>query len=140
MRRPFYVVRRWLAEIVEACPDKLAYHIRQILLVYPVIFGQVRPTAVLYVIRRRLHIGVLSHRFALYWEFVHPTRANSRGCLTTQQQALWQFLIGFLVLKRTVIKTYQLHSSCHIVAQDVVRSVHTIAHRACRVELLYDAL
>ena len=105
-----------------------------------IIFGQIRPSAVFYVIRRSLMVGIFLHGTAGNRQFVHTARADRRSRLAAQNNLLWELLIILLILVRTIVESGYIHHGSHIVIYHGVGSIHALSDRACRVFTVADVL
>ena len=85
---PIAVVGSGFAEIVEACPDKLANHPRFVILQEPVLLGDVGPPAGFGVVTGALAVIVGFAVETANGELIHAARGNGRGRLAAQHVAL----------------------------------------------------
>ena len=106
----------------------------------PVVFGQVRPSAVFHIVWWRLMVVILLHGLTRHREFIHTARADSRSCLTAQNNLLRQLLIVFGILVGTIIESGYVHSSRHIIVDYSIWSIHTLSDRTGRVFAMTDIL
>ena len=105
-----------------------------------VIFRQVGPTAMLYIVRRALVIVINRHRFALHREFINATRANSRSRFATQDDTLRQFLVIDLIAERTVVEARHIHHGSKVIVDYRIRIVHTLCYRTRRILAMANVL
>ena len=86
--RPVGVVGGGFAQVVESGPDEFAHAVGAVVVLDEVVLGQIRPSAVLHVVRRRLVVVVAGHRTAHDREFVDAARADRRGGFAAEDHLL----------------------------------------------------
>ena len=73
MAWPIRIIRSRLAQIIKSCPYEFPDTIRKVLMLDKIVFRQIRPVAMLHVVRGTLVILIDSHRLTLYREFINPS-------------------------------------------------------------------
>ena len=153
-RWPVLVVGGGLAEVVVARPHELADYPRLVVLLGPVVVGQVAPGAVFQVVTRALAVGGEDGLRVVALgpggeagvvvgpdgELIHAPAADGRCRLGAEQESLRQLLDARVVLVYAIVESWHVHHLGHAALDGCLGVVETLGDGARGVEVVADVL
>ena len=134
------IVRCGFAQIIETGPNKLTNHPWQIVVSSKVEVGNIRPIAILQVIRRALVIIVHSSGFAFHREHIHATRRNCGCRFRAKNDVLRQFFICLAIALHLIVIARDIEGCRKTVVSNGIELVHATGHGASRVLTMANIL
>lgn len=130
MTRPICIIGSRFTQIIESCPNKLSYTIRQIFMLDKVIFGKIGQEPRLYIIRRRLMIVILLPPLhGVTGNLYTPRELTVEAVSLPKTIWLGKLFIIFLIFMRSIVKSGNIHYCSHIIIDNGIRCIHPLCDR-----------